>query len=31
MSKTLCILVGTTTGNAQYCAEEAAFRAGRER
>ena len=27
MSTTLCILVGTTTGNAQYCAEEAAFRA----
>jgi MioC protein len=27
MSTSLCILVGTTTGNAQYCAEEAAFRA----
>ncbi len=27
MSKSLTILVGTTTGNAQYCADEAAFRA----
>jgi MioC protein len=27
MARSLTILVGTTTGNAQYCAEEAAFRA----
>lgn len=26
MSRSVTILVGTTTGNAQYCAEEAAFR-----
>ena len=27
MTRALTILVGTTTGNAQYCAEESAFRA----
>lgn len=27
MARSLTILVGTTTGNAQYCAEESAFRA----